>query len=231
MFHVKLLGGRVMPQPADESATRRSYDRVAEFYADQIAQELPGKPLDRALLGMIAELAGEGLVADIGCGPGHVAGYLAGCSARTIGIDLSAEMCVIGRRNTSLPFCAASMTQLPMAPSALAAIVCLYAVIHLDPVDRSGAFREFARTLKPGGHALIAFHVSDADVSVGGSRTFSEWWGIEVDLKFRFLDPLDEISRIEEAGLQVIARLDRDAYPAAEHPSRRCYLLAQRPTE
>ena len=58
--------------------TRRGYDAVARSYASEIADELPGKPLDRAVLDVVVELAAGGLIADIGCGPGHVAAHLAG---------------------------------------------------------------------------------------------------------------------------------------------------------
>jgi SAM-dependent methyltransferase len=186
--------------------------------------------MDRALLSMVADLAGDGLVADIGCGPGHVAAYLHDLSARTIGFDISPVMCTIGRQKTSLSFAAADMTALPLAESSLAAIVSFYAVIHLDAAGRAKAYQEFARTLAAGGHALVAFHVSDDDVSAGGRRTFDEWWGIEVSLTFRFLDPAEEISLLAAGGLQVIARVDREPYTEIEHASKRCYLLAQRPT-
>ena len=218
-----------MPLAAEVTATRRSYDRVAVQYADTIGEELTGKPLDRALLSMFSELAGDGVVADIGCGPGHITRYLSDKSARIIGLDLSPTMCAIGRRTTSLPFGSADMTALPLANASLAGIVCFYAVIHLNAADRAAAYSEFARTLAPGGYALLSFHTRDEDVPAGGSRGFSEWWGIEVTLTFRFLDPVEEISMLEAAGLQVAARVDREPYPDVEHPSQRSYLLAQRP--
>ena len=64
-------------------------------YAAEIAGELTHKPLDRGLLDAVAELAGGGPVADVGCGPGHVAAYLAGRGARTVGLDLSPGMCAV----------------------------------------------------------------------------------------------------------------------------------------
>jgi len=73
--------------------TAASYDRVASIYAEQYRGELDHKPLDRALLTTLIELSGEsGPMADIGCGPGHVARFLHDHGAMTIGIDLSAGM-------------------------------------------------------------------------------------------------------------------------------------------
>ena len=65
-----------------------SYDSAAEAYAHHLASELDRKPLDRHLLNRFAEEArGRGLVADIGCGPGHVARYLHGRGVSIVGID------------------------------------------------------------------------------------------------------------------------------------------------
>jgi SAM-dependent methyltransferase len=49
----------------------------------------------------------------------------------------------------------------------VAAVICLYVIIHLDDQDREAAYGELARVLRPGGHALIAFHVRDADHDAG----------------------------------------------------------------
>ena len=209
--------------------TRAGYDLVAPSYAEAISDELAGKPLDRALLQVVIELAGPsgGLVADLGCGPGHVTAFLADRGARVVGVDLSPAMCAIGNRSTSLPFAAGDLTALPLRSGGLGVIVCLYAVIHLDAGARAIAYREFARCLRPGGHALIAFHVSDVDVPAGGETTLTTWWDHQVQLTFRFLDPVPEIALLAAAGLRVVARLDREPYPDMEHPSRRCYLLVQ----
>lgn len=213
------------------AATRSGYDLVARSYADAIADELAGKPLDRALLQVVVELAASsGWVADLGCGPGHVTSFLAERAARVVGVDLSPVMCAIGRTTTSLPFAAGDLTALPLRSGGLGAIVCLYAVIHLDTDARAAAYREFARCLRPGGHALIAFHVSDADVPAGGQTTLTRWWDHQVELTFRFLDPEPEIISLAAAGLEMVARLDREPLPDVEHPSKRCYLLVRRVT-
>lgn len=80
-------------------AVRRSYDAVAEKCAIGFREEIAYKPLDRALLSCVVEQTEEGApIADLGCGPGHVAAWLADLGARTVGIDLSARMVDIGRK-------------------------------------------------------------------------------------------------------------------------------------
>lgn len=60
-----------------KSEIQTSYDRLAAPYAEHIAGELAGKPLDRQLLDCVAdEVRGAGLACDLGCGPGHVGRYL-----------------------------------------------------------------------------------------------------------------------------------------------------------
>ncbi|GHJ41651.1 class I SAM-dependent methyltransferase [Streptomyces sp. TS71-3] len=216
------------PHDAASAVTRRSYDTVAERYAAEIGDELGGKPLDRALLDAFAELASGGPVVDVGCGPGHATAHLARRGALTFGVDLSPAMCAIAHRPTSLPFASADMTALPIRSRTVSGIVCWYAVILLTQAQRAAAYAEFARVLRPAGHALLAFHTSDSDTRPGQATHLTEWWDRPVDLTFRFLDPDAETAALAQAGLTPTARLDRSPHPEHEHPSRRTYLLVRR---
>src|SRR5262245_50938454 len=73
------------------------YDAVAEAYNQQFGDELDGKPLDRAVLNALVELVGTGVIADVGCGPGHVTRYLAHHNGDIVGIDLSPGMIAVAR--------------------------------------------------------------------------------------------------------------------------------------
>ena len=210
-----------MPEPGQAGP---SYDRVAERYAAEIGGELAHKPFDRGLLDAMAELAGGGPLADVGCGPGHVAGYLAARGARTVGLDLSPGMCAVARA-AGVPAAAADMTALPLRAGSLAGLVCMYAVIHLDASARAVAYQEFARVLRVGGRALVAFHTSDPDHPTGAQQHVAEWWGRPVDLTFRYLDADEEVAALAGAGLTLVARLDRSPHDDVEHPSQRSYLV------
>ncbi len=210
------------PEPARD-AVRRSYDAVAEEYAARLGDELRHKPLDRALLAAVMEEAGDDQpVADVGCGPGHVAGWLAARGAAVVGVDVSPRMVAVARRrHPDVDFREGDLTQLPARDGEFGAVVALYAVIHLASHEVRVALDEFRRVLRPGGVLLVAFHVG------AETRHLTEWWGHEVDLDFRFLEP-DAIARLlADAGFAVTASLVRDAYPQ-EVETRRAYLLARR---
>jgi SAM-dependent methyltransferase len=165
----------------------------------------------------------------VGCGPGHVAGYLADRGARVVALDLSPAMCAIAGQQRSIAAVVADLTALPIATATLSGLVCLYAVIHLDRGQRCAAYAEFTRVLAPGAQAVIAFHTSAAGVIPGTAVEFSEWWGQPVELTFRYLDPADEVRLLTDAGLRLVDRLDRAPYPGVEHTSRRSYLTVERP--
>ncbi|WP_371687508.1 class I SAM-dependent methyltransferase [Micromonospora sp. KC721] len=146
-------------------------------------------------------------------------------SATSCTANLSPRMCAIARRTTSLPYAAADMTALPIQSGSVSGILCWYAVIHLDGSRRNAAYAEFARVLRQGGHALLGFHTSDTDTQPGQAKTLTDWWDQPVDLTFRFLDPAAETAALAQAGIDLVARLDRTPHTAVEHPSQRSYLL------
>jgi SAM-dependent methyltransferase len=204
-------------------SVRRSYDAVAEVYAVGFRDELAGKPLDRALLACLAEQAEHGSpIADLGCGPGHVAGWLADRGAATVGIDLSPAMIAAGRREyPQVEFRMGDLLALPAADGEFGAAIAFYSIIHLEPGELPRAFEEIHRVLRPGGLSLVAFHIG-AEV-----RHLDEWWGHAVDGDFRFFQPPEIAGAIERAGFQIEMRLERVSYPG-EIETRRAYLLARR---
>ncbi|HET8908063.1 MAG TPA: class I SAM-dependent methyltransferase [Ktedonobacterales bacterium] len=211
--------------PENLARTRATYDRVAEEYATRIADELTGKPLDRALLTCYAEqVAGLGTVADMGCGPGHVAAHLHGLGVPVVGIDLSPEMVAIARqRFPAIPFEQGSMLALDTPDAAWGGIIAFYSIIHLPPESRPQAFAEFKRVLKPGGLLFLAFHRGDEQ------RHLDEWWGQPVSLDVWFLQPDAIESQLRDVGFSVEMSLVRQPYaPVIEHQSQRAYIFARK---
>jgi SAM-dependent methyltransferase len=201
---------------------RAGYAPVARAYREHLHDELAGKPLDRAFLDAFAEGA-KGLIADLGCGPGHVARYLATRGATVEGLDLSPEMVAEAiATNPGIGFRVGDMFALPYEPGALAGIVAFYAIVHLRTDELLAPFREFHRVLAPGGTAAISFHAGTDAVHV------DELFGCATSLDFVFHRPEDVVARLIEAGFTLDVRLDRQPYPDIEFASQRTYLIARR---
>ncbi|MFJ4190436.1 class I SAM-dependent methyltransferase [Kitasatospora sp. NPDC089509] len=207
----------------DHGRVRGSYDAVAEEYLGRIGGELTHKVVDRALLAAVLEEAAGEVVADLGCGPGHVAGWLAERGARVVGIDLSPRMVELAaREQPQVEFRTGDLLALPAADGEFSAAVALYSVIHLEPAELLPAFVEMRRVLRPGGVLLVSFHLGEE------VRRLEEWWGHRVDVDFHFLETGAVAARLAEAGFAVEARLEREGLPE-EADTRRGYLLARRP--
>jgi SAM-dependent methyltransferase len=212
-----------------ENRVRAGYDAVAATYAEQFGDELEHKPLERGLLGAFCALAPSGLIADIGCGPGHITRFLAARRENVVGLDLSPQMIAVARQHgPELSFAAASMLKLPCDDGAFAGVVAMYSIIHLDPVQRGAAFGEFARTLRPDGLLLVSFHVDGPGLGPGDVNHVSTFLGHSVDMDGYFLDPAVVTRDLLANGFRIEARLDREPIADIEFPSRRCYLLARR---
>ncbi|HET9988305.1 MAG TPA: methyltransferase domain-containing protein [Kofleriaceae bacterium] len=202
-------------------AIRAGYAPVARAYREHLGDELAGKPLDRAFLDAFAERCAGGRIADVGCGPGHVARYLADRGANVEGVDLSPQMIDEARAaHPGLTFRVGDMFALPPEVTDLAGIVAFYAIVH-TATDHL-PFREFHRVLAPGGLVAIAFHAGDQTVHV------DDLFGVATSLDFTFHDPDAVVAALVGAGFTLEARLDRAPYPNVEHPSQRTYLLARK---
>jgi SAM-dependent methyltransferase len=201
---------------------RRGYATVASAYREHLQDELAGKPLDRALLGAFAEQT-SGRIADIGCGPGHVARYLADRGVTVEGLDLSPAMIAEAQAShPALTFREGDMFALPYEDGALGGIVAFYAIVHVQTAELATPLREFHRVLATGGLALLAFHAGEETNHV------TELFGCPTALDFMFHPPEAVATALVEAGFAIAARLERTPDPAVEYPSLRTYLLARK---
>ena len=202
-----------------------TYDSLAEEYARHIYDELSHKPLDRELLDRFAAYVKEsGPVCDLGCGPGHVANYLAQRGVNICGIDLSERMIEIARRlNPGIQFTQRNMLNLAIENGTWAGVAAMYSIIHFPPTGLPAVFREMHRVLRPEGWLLLAFHVGTEIVHR------DELWGIPVKFDAYFFDPKEISTLLEQSGFIVRELIERDPYPEVEYPSRRAYIFAQTP--
>jgi len=211
--------------------TRAGYDAIAVDYADRYRDVYAGKPPHRALLGAFAELvtgsgAADGLVADIGSGPGLITAHLDGLGVPVLGIDLSPRMVELARATyPGLRFEVGSMTELAAPDGRFAGIVASYSIIHIPDAVLPSVFAEFHRVLAPGGELLVAFQVGDEPLR------FTEAFGHSVALDFHRLRP-ERIERLlYEAGLFTHTRMVCEPNTASGETTPQAYLMARKPTE
>ncbi|WAL75300.1 methyltransferase domain-containing protein [Kitasatospora sp. YST-16] len=145
--------------------TRAAYDAVAVRYAQQFADTLRDRPVERALLAAFAEsvrTGGGGEVADLGCGPGHITAHLRELGLRAFGVDASPAMVELARRaNPGVRFEVGSMAALDLADGALGGVLSRASLIHVPPPELPAVLAEFARVLAPGGRLLIGCLATD----------------------------------------------------------------------
>lgn len=214
------------PNAQGPAQVRAFYDRVAREYAENLADELDGKPMDRALLERFAaDVRGTGPVYDLGCGAGaQTTAFLHGLGVDVRGMDLSpAAVAEAARRQPALRFETGDMLALPLRDGAAAGIVAFYAIVHFSPEQLRTAAGEMARVLRPGAPLLLSFHVGDETVRV------DELFGVRASVDFRF-HPVERVEdALRHAGLGEVEPIVRDPYPGVEHPTRRAYVFARRP--
>ena len=188
------------------SETRSSYDVDASGYAEQVRGLLDERPYLRASLALFAELvqrAGGGPVADIGCGPGHVTGYLHSAGVDAFGVDISPGMIAIARSDfPHLRFDVGTMTDLDLPDDSVTGIVAFWSLIHVPDHAVPGVFEEFRRVLRPAGPLLVGFHVGDET-----RRTSRGYTGLPIHVDSHRRPPSKVGAWLREAGFSIEAEL------------------------
>jgi ubiquinone/menaquinone biosynthesis C-methylase UbiE len=113
------------------------------------------------ILNILSKNGPEGVLVDVGCGPGFLAAQASRRfpGLKVIGLDISEEMLALARRNwgagayRDLELINGNAQHLPFADGALDCLVSSLSIHHWT--DAPMAFREFKRVLKPGGRLLL----------------------------------------------------------------------------
>lgn len=213
--------------PDDVATTRAVYDATAELYVQSVGTEVDPAfegPVDRAFLTAFVELAAPngGPIADLGCGPGRVAAFLAAHHLDVVGMDVSPAMVAIARQvHPTISFAAGSLHALPFADGSLAGAACWYSLIHTAPDDLEPVFAELGRALCDGAELLLAFQSGD-----GECVRRPDAHGTGLPLVSHRHSPPQVVEALGEAGLHVHARGERE--PALEHETTpQTFILAR----
>ncbi|MEU1396074.1 class I SAM-dependent methyltransferase [Micromonospora zamorensis] len=182
----------------DRDKVRQAYASVAELYIGLFGSREQVNPADLSFIGRhLGTRAGR--VLDLGCGPGHLTGYLRSLGVDAAGIDLVPEFLAHARAaHPDVEFQLGSLENLDVASGSLDGILAWYSTIHLPPQELDGVLNEFRRAIAPAGTVVLGVFVAD---EVGA-------FDHKVVTAYRW--PLDEISeRLSRAGFKEVERLER----------------------
>ena len=136
---------------------RQGYSSVADLYIELFGASERVHTDDLALIGR--HLSGRpGPVLDLGCGPGHITGYLRSLGVDATGIDMVPEF--IAHAKATYPsgrYHLGSMENLDVPGQSVAGILAWYSLIHLPPTDLDCVLTEFRRVMAPAGTLVVGF--------------------------------------------------------------------------
>jgi SAM-dependent methyltransferase len=157
-------------------ADRAERERVAVEQFTVHAGSFASSPVindERALqvLGEVAEVRADDVVADVACGPGIVATWLAARTSEVVGVDLTPTMVALATERADAAgvagrarFVLGSMDDVPLPTGGFSLVVSRYAMHHAP--DPAQAMAELARLCAPGGRIVIVDFAADPDPAV-----------------------------------------------------------------
>jgi SAM-dependent methyltransferase len=218
-----------VPEGSHVAAARAVYDASADRYVESVGTELSSAteaPVDRSLLTAFADLVGAGTVtrvADVGCGPGRVAAFLAEHGLDVVGVDVSAAMLAAARiAHPGIEFDEGRLDDLPIDEGSLAGVVCWYSIIHTPPGCLGDVFAEAVRVLVRGGYLLVAFQAGDGEAL---HRTDAHGTGFSLTSYRHSVGDVTDL--LGHVGLEVRATALRE--PEFDHEAtRQAFVIARR---
>jgi ubiquinone/menaquinone biosynthesis C-methylase UbiE len=170
--------------------------RAAEAY-DRISTMPQFELIRRSFVNKLKKHAGQGTIADVGCGPGYLLQAIAEefPNNNLIGVDISKEMVERARANLAstghggrAEFRQGSADKLPFNDDTQDFVVSTLSLHHW--ADPQASFDEIHRVLKPGGQMLIL------DIRRDARRMFSwlMWFAQNVALRLTGQDALRRIN-------------------------------------
>lgn len=101
--------------------------------------------------------AGDGLVVDLGCGPGR---YLDQIGAQVVGVDVCWAMLALAR-SRGRPLARADLESLPFGNGVFSGAFARHSYLHVPKQGTPRAFSELKRVLRPGGFLMLSLIEGD----------------------------------------------------------------------
>jgi len=177
---------------------QQAYSSLAQQYIDLLGSM---DVVHRDDLRLIEQHLGHlvGPVLDLGCGPGHLTGYLHAAGCEVTGIDLVPAFVAHARRTyPGVPFEVGSLTDVARADDSVAGVLAWYSLIHVEPRELDGALVGIRRLLAPGGVLVMGFFEGSVCEPFEHRVTTAYRWPVE-----------EMVGRLASAGFEEVERLQR----------------------
>jgi 2-polyprenyl-3-methyl-5-hydroxy-6-metoxy-1,4-benzoquinol methylase len=142
-----------------DQRTLLAYDAAAQAFAD----DWHGQRAPTDMYALIKRFFTAGLTADIGCGSGRDAGWLAANGYRTVGYDASEQLLAQARvRYPQLEFALAALPELAgIADARFDNVLCETVIMHLANELIAPSVRRLMAIVKPGGVLYLSWRVTE----------------------------------------------------------------------
>lgn len=208
-----------MNDHAGSDVSRQLWEAHAEWWIEGFTEGADPEYVEQIVPMAESELAGAGLVLDVGCGDGQIARALTARGSRVVGVDPTwNQISVAARRAGGPAYVQAGASPLPFADASFDAAVACLVFEHIDDLD--GAIAEVARVLRPGGR--FAFFLNHPLLQTPGSGWIDDQIVDPPEQYWRIGPYLPEAETVEQVELGVYIRflhrpLSRYVNALAEH--------------
>jgi SAM-dependent methyltransferase len=145
--------------PDDVERVRALYDEVAHEYDHVFSRHVTMHYLDKRRDVVRGLAPPRGLVLDVGCGTGALAGHVARADYDVVGLDISPGMLTEAAAQGIAGVFAGSSERMPFADGTFDLAYTVATLHHLETPERvAGTIAEMGRVVRPGGRVLLWDH-------------------------------------------------------------------------
>ena len=143
--------------PVKAGDVREAYSQLSHQYIDLFGSGQHEHPDDLRLIDQhLGQLTGP--ILDLGCGPGHLTGYLRSTCPDVTGVDMVPEFIAHARQaHPDAAFELGSIASLTRPNGSVAGALAWYSLIHLEPDQLDDALAEIRRIMAPAGVLILGF--------------------------------------------------------------------------